>query len=202
MSRQMTLFDTDNVTGSQELQDGLSPCDLLGASISNHSGPEVARVARSRRQVNGGGMVTLGTCGHLGFGLSGLHDRCLFLASRYLRQLSLVGATDCSTTWSRKATSGGRVYLEHIPLEHRMKDSDCIGRLPTPQTMDSKGYSDALRHKFRKTGHLKHWLHGTQLAVHSATGVSSWPNPMFAEWMMGFPRLWISGHDYTPTATP
>jgi hypothetical protein len=73
--------------------------------------------------------------------------------------------------------------------------------LPTPQAIDAKGSCAKLSHKRWTTFHLKHWVHGTALAIHSSSGRSSWVNPQFAEWLMGFPRMWISGHDYTPTET-
>jgi len=74
--------------------------------------------------------------------------------------------------------------------------------LPTPQAMDAKGFSLALRHKFRKTGHLKHWVHGTPLAIHSPTGKSSWVKPELTAWLMGFPPRWLSARPCGVSATP
>ena len=76
-----------------------------------------------------------------------------------------------------------------LTLERRPSETAC-SRLPTPQSIDWKGTSEALSHKFRKTGHLKHWTHGTPLALHSESGRSSWPNPELSEYLVGLPRGW------------
>lgn len=120
---------------------------------------------------------------------------------KMLLESSAWRSTECSLIWKPSATPAGRLLFQLVPSMLRTHETG-FGLLPTPQCMDAKGYSEALRHKFRKTGHLKHWTHGTALAVHSRTGRSSWPNPMFSEWLMGFPQLWMSGRDYTPTETP
>jgi predicted DNA-binding protein YlxM (UPF0122 family) len=105
-------------------------------------------------------------------------------------QLSLFGGwVEFSETWPRAGmTLNGRSY-RRAPWVRHTHVSAC-GSLPTPQAIDWKGSCAKLRHKRHTTYHLKHWTHGTALAIHSATGVSSWPNPVFIEWLMGLPIGW------------
>ena len=106
-----------------------------------------------------------------------------------------------SETWPRSGMTRSGIAYQLPPLV-RLTAETGSGLLPTPQATDAKGSCAKLSHKRLTTRHLKHWVHGTALAIHSTTGLSSWVNPNFAEWMMGFPRQWISGRDYTPTAIP
>lgn len=110
------------------------------------------------------------------------------------------GWEEFSGTWPRSGTMRSGIAFQAPPLVPLISAS-ASGLLPTPQAIDAKGSCAKLSHKRWTTYHLKHWVHGTGLAIHSRTGASSWINPNFAEWMMGFPRRWTSGHDYTPTAT-
>jgi len=112
----------------------------------------------------------------------------------------LEGLAAFSETWPRSGTMLGGIVYTAPPLAPLMREI-ASGLLPTPQAIDAKGSCAKLSHKRWTTFHLKHWVHGTALAIHSSTGASSWINPNFAEWLMGFPRRWTSGHDYTPTAT-
>jgi len=61
---------------------------------------------------------------------------------------------------------------------------------PTPQASDSKGGSDKCSKA--KMGYLKYFLHRTKSkwTMKTASGKSSYPNPMFVEWLMGFPITW------------
>lgn len=103
-------------------------------------------------------------------------------------------------TWKRVDTPAQRPLCQLLASVLRTNETES-GSLPTPQAMDAKGYSDALRHKFRKTGHLKHWVHGTALAIHSPTGKSSWPEPRFVAWLMGYPATWLSARPFGASAT-
>lgn len=188
----MKSLTTPNNTSSLESADGLSRSELPDGQMTylfaqdhvhaNHSRLPEKEKARS---MNG----TSGQCSAISSRSESLQAR---LAGR--------GSPGFVLTWKAWDMKLGPPICALLASARRIPGSDYIG-LPTPQCMDSKGYSEALRGKFRKTGHLKHWVHGTALAIHSSTGKSSWPNPMLHEWLMGFPRLWISGHDYTPTET-
>lgn len=203
MLAQRMLFDFEDVISSAESQDGNSRLNSLDSRMKLGVGREVALASHIQRREKVKAVQTLATCGLPGFDLSESVSLNGCLANKCRQLLGMDGSTDCVSTWKEKTTPLGRSFWEHIPLSSTTQGSDFTGggRLPTPQSMDAKGYSEKLKHKFRKTGHLKHWVHGTLLAIHSVTGVSSWPNPMLCEWMMGFPRLWISGRDYTPTET-
>jgi len=195
-----TCVDTHSVISSPESVDGLTPCSLPDGPTTPPCGPDRARASHSASQANWREQATpdiFGLNGSVSSASAALQSR---LESKLRAKLPTNGSTMYSMTWKALATPAERrVFQLAASMPHTCARGS-IG-LPTPQSIDAKGTSEALRHKFRVTGHLKHWTHGTQLAVHSSTGISSWPNPMFAEWLMGYPHLWIYGHDYTPTET-
>lgn len=198
---QTTCADIPNATSSPASADGVTRSDSPAGPTTDLFGQEVVPVSRSASQASSVAAQMSATYGLRGSGSSASAALQQCLASRLQERLDSRGSTMFALTWKAKATPLRRQICQLRASALRTSDRDC-GGLPTPQSMDAKGYSDALRHKFRKTGHLKHWLHGTALAIHSSSGKSSWPNPMFVEWMMGFPRLWISGHDYGLMETP
>jgi hypothetical protein len=104
-------------------------------------------------------------------------------------QLCLNGEwAELSETWPTWGmTRNGRLYQLAYSVPH-IAASAC-GLLPTPNRMDFKGGCSKMKHK---DSYLKYRLHGTGLAAHSRTGKSSWPNPRFVEWLMGFPIGWLN----------
>lgn len=165
------------------------PLDSQVGRMMNQYGREVVRVNHLATQASVKSSKMIGTYGHHG----SVSSKTVYLQSALenkLRQnLGLSGSGSCDLTWTHWDIPLGPQVCALIPSKRHTKGSDRFG-LPTPQAMDAKGYSTALQHKYRKTGHLKHWTHGTALAIHSRSGKSSWPKPEFTEWMMGFPRSW------------
>jgi hypothetical protein len=200
-SARMKSLTIPNNTSSPESVDGPSRSEWQDGPMTDLFGREAVPVSRSHAPAKAKAKPTKGTCGQCSATSSRSENLQSRLASRLQARLAGRGSPGFVLTWKEWDMPSGPPICVLQASARRTPDSAYIG-LPTPQSMDAKGYSDALRHKFRKTGHLKHWTHGTALAIHSKTGVSSWPNPMLHEWLMGFPRLWISGHDYTPTGTP
>lgn len=196
-----TSLDTVNVTSSLELEGGVTLCGLLDGPILDPVGLEAVPVSPSPLLDLEEESKTVGTYGlnFIDSSQNATLQQCL--ESKLRDRLARFDSIKYDLIWKPVAMPSGPPICALLASVPRMSAKGSIG-LPTPQAMDAKGYSDALRHKFRKTGHLKHWVHGTALAIHSKTGVSSWPNPMFVEWMMGFPRLWVSGHDYGLLAIP
>ena len=102
-------------------------------------------------------------------------------------QLSLEGGlAEFSETWPRSGLMRNGIAYQLPPLVPLTSET-ASGLLPTPQAIDWKGTCAKLSHKRWTTYHLKHWLHGTALAVHTATGKSSYPDPVFVEWLMRLP---------------
>ncbi len=198
MSDPPISLDSINVISSPGSGDGRTPSDAPDGPTTVPSGPAPVPANLSARQAKELGLLTSGTCGLRSSISSRSQLLAFYLGNRLRARVDSNGLMSSKLIWKVQRTPVGRGISALMPSVRLTSASVCIG-LPTPQSMDRKGTSEALRHKFRKTGHLKHWTHGTELAVHSSSGRSSWPNPMFVEWMMGFPRLWISGHDYTPT---
>lgn len=196
-----TCSATTSVTSSPESADGVTPCGSPDGLMTSPSGPEAVHASHSASPARDSEPQTPVTCGPNFTASSRSAVLQASLESRLRASLDAYGSPEYALTWKHWDMPSGPPICALLVSERRTSGNVC-GGLPTPQCMDAKGYSDALRHKFRKTGHLKHWVHGTPLAIHSKTGKSSWPNPMLAEWMMGYPHAWISGRDYTPTATP
>ena len=188
-------------TFSRVLEDGTMLYVSQGGRQIGQCGPEVAPVNPSPLPEKEQELPTNATSGLRCEGSLASATLQRSLASKLHLLLDVNGSPEYLLTWKNWDMPLREPISRLQALALRTADNGYSG-LPTPQCMDAKGYSEALKHKFRKTGHLKHWVHGTPLAVHSKTGVSSWPNPQLVEWMMGYPRLWISDRDYEPTATP
>lgn len=198
MSGQLISEASPNAISSPALGDGHLVYAARVGQIMRQYGQAVVRANLSPSQAKRAGLLTSGTCGQLGTGSLNSHALQSSLESKLRARLT--GSPWCEVIWKPWVTPWD-ACLSRPRAQVLTIGGTVYSLLPTPQAMDAKGYSNALRHKYRKTGHLKHWLHRTALAIHSPTGVSSWPNPMFVEWLMGYPRMWISGHDYGLTAT-
>lgn len=198
MSNLENLKDIPSVTSSLGLEDGVTPSGLLDGPMTDLSGPDHVPANLSPRQAKERDLLMSGIYGHYGIGSSNNADLQSSLASRLQQQSLKDGSTLFAMTWKVLVTPAGRQICQLQALGLRIGGREYSG-LPTPQAIDSKGTCAKLVHKKFKVGHLKHWIHGTALGIHSSSGKSSWPNPNLVEWLMGYPRLWISGHDYTPT---
>lgn len=196
-----TSTDSGKSTTSAALAAGPTRSSSRVGRKMKRFGPSVAHASHLAALEKEWENLTKDTCGRLQETLLATESLQASLENRLRVRLAGPGLEKFGLTWSYWHIGSAPPVCALIASGHRTKGCARVG-LPTPQSMDRKGYSEALKHKFRRTGHLKHWTHGTALAVHSRTGKSSWPNPSFVEWMMGFPRAWISGQDYTPTATP
>ena len=98
------------------------------------------------------------------------------------------GLAEFSETWPKSGVMRNGIAIERRTSERLRSGSECL-YLPTPQAIDWKGTSYKCC-KGRTVGHLKHWTHGTALALHSESGESSWPNPELSEWLVGLPNGW------------
>lgn len=199
-SNQTTSPDSPSATSLLESLAGATPLNSLDGQKIDPSGQEAVPVNPSQTLAKDLEKKTPATSGQNSFDSSPSESLQLSLENRLRQRLAGYGSQEYELTWKHWPMQSGPQICALRASKHRMLDQGS-GGLPTPQAMDAKGYSQALSHKFRKTGHLKHWVHGTPLAVHSKTGRSSWPNPMLVEWMMGFPRQWISGQDYEHLVT-
>jgi hypothetical protein len=198
MSSRATLKDIHSGTSSRELEGGATPCVSLDGQTLYQCVPAPAHASLSPRQAKSMGLLTSATSGQRSIGISSSANFQSSLESRLRVRLDVSGSQEYALIWKHWP------MISLVPIcalrasALHMSGSGYFG-LPTPQAIDSKGSCGKLSYKRWTTYHLKHWTHGTMLAVHSSSGVSSWPNPMLVEWLMGYPLQWISGHDYTPT---
>lgn len=190
MSKPATLTDTCSATSSPASVAGPTHSPLLDGPQTGLFGQDRAHASRSAWLEAAEENPTDDTCG-LSFGdLSQSAILQSSLENKLRHRLEKYGFVPCDLIWSKWLEDSPLPVCALMPLARHTKGCERFG-IPTPQAMDAKGYSDALRHKYRKTGHLKHWTHGTALAIHSSSGKSSWPNPAFAEWLMGYPPAWL-----------
>ena len=191
---------TPNVISLPASQDGPTPWPLPDGRVIDPCGLAAALASLSPRQVKALGLTISGISGPPGSISSASADLQSSLENRLRARLRTYGLTLYTLTWKPWVTPSGVSRFRLQASGRHTSETERIG-LPTPQSMDAKGFSMALAHKFRRTGHLKHWTHGTALAIHSSSGVSSWPDPQFARWMMGYPATWSSAQPYGLTAT-
>lgn len=104
-------------------------------------------------------------------------------------------------TWPASGTMRNGNAFQRVASVLHTHESAC-SLLPTPQAIDSKGTCAKLSQKRWTTYHLKHWVHGTMLAIHSRTLRSSWVHPEIVGYLMGFPLRWLSDQPYEDTETP
>lgn len=191
---------TGDATSSAGFWDGTSHSSSPDGPSTERSGPEAALVSHSVLPASASEQPTPDTCGPSGSGSSRSASLQRSLESRLRQRLGSNGSTHYLLTWKVLDMPSREPICQLTRKDTPTKDGGYTS-LPTPQCVDAKGYSNALRNKFRKTGHLKHWVHGTALAIHSRTGVSSWPKPELTSWMMGFPPCWLYARPLKPSAT-
>jgi len=119
----------------------------------------------------------------------------------YSRAMADDTLVEFSGTWPVSGMMQNGKCYQLAPLEHHTHGREC-SLLPTPQASDEKGSCQKLSWKRHTTYHLKHWVHGTALAIHSRTLRSSWVHPDLACYLMGFPQHWLSDRRYDSSETP
>ena len=163
---QLSMFDlttcgaSRNATSSQASPDGHMPAALPGGRMTVLSGPDHVLATRSVSPAAGLEPQTSVISGPPFSTSSEPADLLSSWENRLRTRLPMDGLMKHSMTWRQKTTPAGRSYSQLVVSKRRTKETG-YGLLPTPQAMDAKGFSMALCHKYRKTGHLKHWLHGT-----------------------------------------
>lgn len=130
-SKQLTLFDSDDATGSPEFSDGNSPCKLPDGPPNAPCGLAPAPVSHSAPPASGRERRTIATCGLFGSISSASRALSASLANKLRERLNMDGSTEFVQTWKRKVTPSGRPYWAHTARARRTSDSDCSG-WPTP----------------------------------------------------------------------
>lgn len=108
MSLQMNFLGSLNAISSPESDSGQSPPAQPVSLTISRSGPDPAHASLSARQAEAMGLLTIATCGRIGFGSSRSNDLSQSWANRLQPKTALLGSTLYALTWKDRITPGGR----------------------------------------------------------------------------------------------
>lgn len=108
MSRQPTLWDLPNATGSQESGSGPLLSDGSAGPTTVPSGPDHPHASLSPRQAQAKGLMMSGTFGRTGTGSSNTTVLTSLLASKLREKTASGGSILYRTTWQELTTPAGR----------------------------------------------------------------------------------------------
>ena len=135
-------------------------------------------------------LTTQGTSGHTCVELSEISSLDSFWA-KTLETLLTSHLTEPSRTWQEKATPAGHLYYRLSVSVPRTKEKG-VGFFPTPNARDWKdtfGQGTARKDGKSRLDQLPRVLfHQAKLAGRTSGVV----NPMFVEWLMGYPLGWTA----------
>jgi len=175
MSGQLSMFpqttceDSPKLTSSPVLADGLTPSVSPDGLTIKKSGPALARVSRSASPGKDLGQPIQGTCGRTFTGSLPPADRLSYLANRLVERLGMVGSTEFSLIWRKKATPAKASIYRLAPLTRRTSDSGSIGSQATWGTPTVQ----AARHATLSPAEQKRAPGNLWVQVYAAT----WPTP-------------------------
>lgn len=143
MSAQMSFLDISSVIFSQESESGRVLCVWPDGQITGQCGQVVVHASLSARQAKGLGLMTSGTFGRHGTGLSISAALQSSLESRLQAVTQSLGSTLYKMTWKPWVTPSGRCRSRLRASVRRISETDFTG-WPTPTVQDSvRGVKDA-----------------------------------------------------------
>lgn len=170
-SSQLTLWDTDSVTGLLESEDGHLPSGLPDSNSSGDSGRPVCHANPYRLPAESEVRKTNGTCGQNSIASS--QSVCLqsLLASSLQAKTDVSGSMEFRLIWKNLDMPSQRQICQLQALGHRTEDSDSTGELfgwPTPNTMPDAPNMSANRGDGKRR----------RLTPQSVVGLVPWPTPL------------------------
>ena len=136
-----TLSGTDSAISSPVSEDGLSPSDGPASSTPTDCGPAPARVNLSARQALEKGLMTKGTYGLIGGGLSISDDLQSWLESRLRQKMDGLGSPLYALTWKHWTMLSGAPICALRAWAPRTSDKDFSSPAKgwnTPRATDGK----------------------------------------------------------------
>ncbi len=205
-SSQVTLLDTLNVTGSQDLADG----DMLPGSqdgqTNAHCGLEVPPVSHGVLPGRDEVKQTSDIFGQNSSGSPVPAGRLSSWESRLRTRLEKAGGMKWPAIWKASTTPAGRSLSRHAALA-RLSAGTGYGLWPSPAARDHRAPNNpngasrltrpATSGKQLPNQIVEH-LGGTTDSPAGQTGSLGWLSPELASWLMGYPTEWIS---LAPSAT-
>ncbi len=210
MSDPMIYENSHSVTSSPALEFGHTHCDKQDGPMISPSGQEVAHANLSARQAKEMGLMTSGTYDHLLPGSSISSALQLYLESKLLAKLSMLGSTLFKLTWKEWITPS-QVRRSRLRASVPRTSGIEISGWPTATTIDNnqvRGEAAAQNHPRRGStlggvARLAHWA--TPRSCHSGHTTGSieraennrgrledmiflayWPTPMAHEARLGY----------------
>jgi hypothetical protein len=204
MSRQLNFLDTLNVTSSQELASGPTPCAEPDGPMIVLFGPDPALANLSARQAKEQGLMTSGTSGLRGITSSASAALQSSLANRLQAKTALVGSTLFTLTWKQRVTPSGLSISALRASVRRTSDSDCIS-WPTPMANNASkdrnrfredrqnglgaiaslsGWATPTTRDYKNTGDLETYIYGSPTgrirddSTSTQAWLAGWPTPM------------------------
>ena len=176
MSDLLTWMDTPNVTFSRESAFGPTPSDKPDGQMIARSGPAPAHANLSARQAKAAGLMTSGTYGPHGTGLSTSAVLQSSLENRLRARTRSLGSTLYQLTWKPWVTASGRSRFRLRASVRRTFETGFIG-WPTPQSRDdSHGGGQAKR----AAGGGRHGSNLDDFAM-----LAGWPTTTTRDWKDG-----------------
>ena len=193
----MTSTASPNATSSPGSADGPSQPGLPGFPLIAPSGPDPARVSRSRSPAKAPVSTIHGTCGPTSFASSPPVGPLSSWESRLRARLAMVGSTECSLIWRVKATPAGGSISRLAPWTPPISASGSTGSQSeeasawrTPQHREKGGgsYSDPEKAMARLSS-------GHQINLQDEMVVAAgWPTPQARDGMPAHTPEYVAKH--------
>lgn len=133
MSDPTTLEAIRSVISSLESEFGATPCEKLAGLMTGKCGPVHVRASLSARQAKGLGLLTSGTFGQRGNGLSSSADLQQSLANKLRAKMQNRGSSLFRLTWKEWVLPSGRLLSRLRASAPRTSETERIS-WPTPTT--------------------------------------------------------------------
>lgn len=196
---QKTLWDSSSIISSADKPDGQKPCDLQDGRVMSLLGRCPVRASQSQEPGSESSAKMLVTSGPR---LSGSSEHVALdasLVSRFQAVTALLGGTMWPMVLKESVTPLGRRLLTLASSDVRNGDGGSIG-LPMLAAREWKDRAQAriLASLDRGDGVAKR-ICKLSPSLRSSTEIVGL-NPLFAQWMMGYPANWLSEQQATQSS--
>lgn len=170
MSAQLSFLDLLNATSLPVSASGPTPCGKLGGQTIAPSGPDLAHANLSATQAAAKGLLTSGTFGPTGTGLSDSAALSKSLENRLQAKTEGLGSTLYRLTWKHWDLPSGRRICALRASVRRTSGKGCssMAAWPTPSARDHKGGYQG--------GRVRNGKISTD-TLDVAAQLTSWPTP-------------------------
>lgn len=218
MSRRKTCKDTSNVTSSEALGAGRTPCNSQDGMQTDLFGQDLAPASLFHQRESKKPTKTKDISGPCSFGSSASADLQRLLASKLVALLGDNGSPEYELTWSRWVMPSGVPICRLRASGHRISANDCSGLsvdgrasqetmarnsrpLNEQATMLTAGWQTPKANEKVRSGNFMEGREpnaeealafgpGT-ISSRAATEKAGVLNAAFSLWLMGYPGSWL-----------